>query len=433
MDVLDLSRLQFALTTIFHFVFVVVALGLAPVVAILQTRWAITGSPVAERLTRFWGQLYIVNYAMGIAVGIILEFQFGLHWSGLADLAGDVFGAPLAIETLMAFFLESTFLALWIFGWGRLNRWVHTGVFWLVVITGYLSMFWVMVANGFLQGPVGQVVEDGVIRIKDFGALLTNEQTIGALLHIVPVCLLTVGVVMVGICSWHFLRGTPDLDFFRRSLRIGVIVGAIGALFTVGNGFAQFAYVSDAKLVLVGGNQADEVAEFQADMAAQFGPGDWAPPDWVTFAWPVMEQLGFFYLLIFFALLLLLIKNGFDRARPAFFRRFWHRFYVWTIPLPLVAVVCGWLVREVGRQPWMIVGELTVADAVSSNSFGAVLTSLIVFTTIFVVLAAITWGLMARLARRGPHGLVLGSDFAGLSELEGDEPDASDERDEVRV
>lgn len=415
MSVLDLSRLQFALTTIFHFLFVVLTLGLAPVVAILQTRWAITRSETAERLTRFWGQIYIVNYALGIVVGIVLEFQFGMHWGGLMDVAGDVFGAPLAIETLVAFFLESTFLAMWIFGWGRLNRWVHTATFWLVVLTGYLSAFWVLVANGFLQEPVGYVIEEGQARIEDFAALLTNPQAIGALLHIVPVCLLTAGVVIVGISSWHFLRGTPDLDFFRRSLRIGVVVGAIGAFFAVGMGFAQFSYLTDGKLLLFGGDDPN-AAEYQAQMEAQYGPGDWTPPEWVSFAWPIMQNVGFLYILIFLALLFLLIKNAFDRARPAFWRRFWHRFYVWTIPVPFVIVILGWLLREVGRQPWVVFGELTTADAVSDNRWGAVLASLIVFTTMFVVLAVIDWWLIARLARRGPHGLVLGSDLGGLDD-----------------
>lgn len=424
MSALDLSRLQFALTAIFHFLFVVLTLGLAPIVAILQTRWAITGTAVTERLTRFWGQIYIVNYALGIVVGILLEFQFGLHWSGLMTFAGDVFGAPLAIETLVAFFLESTFLALWIFGWGRLNRWVHTGLFWLVTITGYLSAFWVMVANGFLQEPVGHVIEDGVAKIEDFGALLTNPQTIGALAHIVPVCLLTASVVMVGICSWHFLRNTPDLDFFRRSLRIAVITGALASMMVIGMGFAQFSYLTDGKLLVLGGNDPGP-AEYQAQMEAQFGPGDWTPPDWVEFAWPVMQTAGFLYFLVFVGMLLLLIKNGFDRARPAFIRRFWHRVYVWTIPLPFVVVICGWLIREVGRQPWLVFGELTVADAVAPNSTGRVLTSLIVFGTAFVVLAVVDWWLIARLARRGPHRMVLGSDLAGLDDGDDDpRPDA---------
>nr|WP_240477270.1 cytochrome ubiquinol oxidase subunit I [Jiangella muralis] len=391
---LDLSRLQFALTAIFHFLFVVLTLGLAPIVAFLQTRWAVTGKEIHERLTRFWGQLYIVNYAMGIVVGLAMEFQFGLHWSGLMTFAGDVFGAPLATETLVAFFLESTFLGMWIFGWGRLNRWVHTTLIWLVVLTAYLSAYWVMVANGFLQDPVGHVVENGVARIDDFGALLTNPQAVGALLHIVPVCLLTGSVVMVGICSWHFLRGTPDVDFFRRSLRVAVVVGAVSSVFAVGNGYAQFGYLTDEKSQVFDGGH------------------------WVSFAWPLMEISGTLYMMIFFGLAFFLIKNAFDRARPAWLRRFWHRFYVWTLPWPFVVVACGWLLREVGRQPWVVYGELTTAEAVSDHAAGTVLTSLVLFGLLFATLAVLDWWLIARLARRGPHDLVLGSDGIGREEPE---------------
>lgn len=417
MSVLDLSRLQFALTAIFHFLFVVLTLGLAPIVAFLQTRWAVTGKEVHERLTRYWGQLYVVNYAMGIVVGLAMEFQFGLHWGGLMTFAGDVFGAPLATETLVAFFLESTFLGMWIFGWHRLSRWVHTALIWLVVLTAYLSAYWVMVANGFLQDPAGHVVENGVARIDDVGALLTNPQAVGALLHIVPVCLLTGSVVMLGICSWHFLRGTPDVDFFRRSLRVAVVVGAAAATFAIAFGFDQFRYLTDGKALAFGGSVAER-AEFQARMEALHGPGDWTPPEWISFAWPVMEISGTMYGLVFSVLLLFLVKNAFDRMRPAWLRRFWQRFYVWTLPWPFVVVACGWLLREVGRQPWVVYGELTTAEAVSAHSAGTVATSLTLFTALFATLAVVDWWLIAGLARRGPHDLVLGSDGAGRDEAE---------------
>ncbi|PSL06675.1 cytochrome d ubiquinol oxidase subunit I [Haloactinopolyspora alba] len=410
MSVVDLSRLQFATTTIFHFLFVVTTLGLAPLVAIMQTRWAVTGRELHERMTRFWGQIYVVNYALGIVVGIALEFQFGLHWSGLTTYAGDVFGAPLATETLVAFFLESTFLGMWIFGWHHLNRWVHTALFWLVVLTGYLSAYWVMVANGFLQNPVGHVVEDGTARIEDFGALLTNEHTVGALLHIAPVCLLTVAVLMVAVCSWHFLRGT-DVDFFRRSLRLAVLAGTVGSTLTFEFGYAQFSYLADSKLAIFEGGQRR--AEVAAELQDRFGPGDWMPPEWLSIPWLVMDLSGYAFGLIFVVLPFLLIKNAFDRARPRRLRRFWHRFYVWIVPWPFVVVVCGWLVREVGRQPWMVYGELTVDEAVSSRSAGTVLISLLVFGTVFAALAAADWWLIARLARRGPHGMVLGGSLVG--------------------
>ena len=164
MDVLDLARTQFAVTGSLHFLFVVLTLGLAPLVAIMHTRYAVTGKPIHERMTRFWGQIYVINYALGIFTGLVMEFQFGLSWSGLSHYAGDIFGAPLAIETLGAFFLESTFLGLWIFGWHRLPKWLHLACIWLVTLTAYVSAFWIMTANSFLQNPAGAVERGGRLR-----------------------------------------------------------------------------------------------------------------------------------------------------------------------------------------------------------------------------------------------------------------------------
>ena len=195
-------------------------------VAVFQTRWAVTGAVVHERATRFWGQLYLVNYALGIVAGILLELQFGLHFPGLLDVAGEVFGAPLAVETMVAFFLESTLLGLWVFGWHQLNRWVHTVVFWLVVLTGYASAFAVMVANGFLRHPVGYELVDGVAHITDTAALVLNPAAVLSLGHVVGACLLAGAFVVIGVSAWHLRRETGHDELFQRSLRTGVVVGA---------------------------------------------------------------------------------------------------------------------------------------------------------------------------------------------------------------
>jgi cytochrome d ubiquinol oxidase subunit I len=301
---------------------------------------------------------------------------------------------------------------------------VHTALFWLVMITGYLSAFWVMVANGFLQEPVGHVVENGVARIHDLGAVLTNPHTIGALWHIAPAALLTAAVVMLGISSWHLLRSTGELDFFRRSVRVAVITGSVAAPATVALGGAQFSYLTEGKLLALGGSAAER-ASHQADMAARYGPGDWTPPTWISFAGPVMIVIGVVLSLVFFALIVFLPWNAFDRARPVWLRRFWHRVYVWMIPLPFLAVASGWLVREVGRQPWLVTGELTVEAAVAPNSAGQVLFSLVAFGSVFVSLALIDWWLIARLARRGPTRMMLGTDVAG-SDIVGSDSDLAD-------
>ena len=246
----DAARTQFALLAGIHFLFVLVTLGLGPVVAIFQTRWAVTRREVHERATRFWGQLYLVNYALGIVAGILLELQFGLHFPGLLDVAGEVFGAPLAVETMVAFFLESTLLGLWVFGWHQLNRWVHTVVFWLVVLTGYASAFAVMVANGFLRHPVGYELRRR--RRAHHRRRRARAQPRGR-----PVARARHRRVPAGrgvrrrrrqrVAPAPARRGLDEL--FQRSLRTGVVVGAVGALLAVGFGFSQFSYFTDGERV----------------------------------------------------------------------------------------------------------------------------------------------------------------------------------------
>jgi cytochrome bd ubiquinol oxidase subunit I len=210
MDTLLLARLQFATTTSFHFLFVLVTLGLVALLVYLQTAWFVTRKPAYERLTRFWGTIYLINYVLGIATGIVMEFQFGLNWSGLSRYVGNVFGAPLAIETLVAFFLESTLLGMWIFGWHRLRRGVHLALLWGVAITAYASAFWIMVANSWLQNPVGYEVRDGVAHLTDFSALLTNPTFGMAFGHVVSASILTGGMLMAAISAWHLIRRTQD-------------------------------------------------------------------------------------------------------------------------------------------------------------------------------------------------------------------------------
>src|SRR4051812_8407554 len=203
-------------------------LGLVVLVAVMQTRYVTTGNPVYGRMARFWGLLYAINYAVGIATGLVMEFEIGLNWGGLSKLTGDVFGAPLALETLIAFVLESTLLGMWIFGWGRLNKRLHLALIWGVALTALLSAFWVMVANAFLQHPVGYARDaGGTLRLPDFGALLTNSALWFSLVHAVAAALTTGGMLLAGISAWRIRKaGRPDdHELFRRSLRLGIRVG----------------------------------------------------------------------------------------------------------------------------------------------------------------------------------------------------------------
>ncbi len=375
MDVLDLARLQFAVTGSLHFLFVVLTLGLAPLVAIMHTRWVRSGRPLHERMTRFWGQIYVINYALGIVTGLVMEFQFGLSWSGLTDYAGDVFGAPLAMETLGAFFLESTFLGLWIFGWGRLPKGAHLACIWLVTATAYASAFFVMVANSFLQNPAGAVPSGGRLELTDFGALLTNKTLIFSFPHVLGAGLFTGAMVLVGASAYQLRRRTPEVEFFSRSLRMGVVAASIGIVLTLGFGYTQFDGVQEGK--------------FDGDTAA------------IPLA--IMMEGGNLLALVVLFFMLPLIA-----VLPR--RRWAHPILIALTPVPFVMAILGWLARELGRQPWMIWERLTVADALSPGlTSGMVAASTIGFAAVLGLLAIVDYVLIVRLIRRGPEDLDLGA------------------------
>ncbi|WP_319459030.1 cytochrome ubiquinol oxidase subunit I [Micromonospora sp. RTP1Z1] len=399
MDTLLLARLQFATTTSIHFLFVVVTLGLVTLLVGLQTAGFLTGKPIYERLTRFWGQLYVINYVLGIATGIVMEFQFGLNWSGLSRYVGNVFGAPLAIETLVAFFLESTFLGMWIFGWHRLRRGVHLALLWGVALTAYASAFWIMVANSWLQHPVGYEVRDGIAHLTDFGALLTNPTLRFAFGHVLSAGLVAGGTLMAAVSAWHLLRRTPDFVLFRKSLRLGLVTVALAVPVLLGFGFAQFGPIGQLQPTkFAGGPDRDALV---AEWTAKFGPGNYDPPALSDAALGFMILIGFLLACVWL-LLPLLWRDWLIRLR----------FPLWLVllalPLPFVAVLLGWIAREVGRQPWVAYGLLPTGQAVSPVGAGAMLTSLIGFSLLLGALAVSNWVLLARHAARGAADPALG-------------------------
>ncbi|WP_341718984.1 cytochrome ubiquinol oxidase subunit I [Micromonospora sp. FIMYZ51] len=400
MDTLLLARLQFAATASVHFLFVAVTLGLVTLLVGLQTAWLVTGNHRWERLTRFWGQLYVINYVLGIATGIVMEFQFGLNWSGLSRYVGNVFGAPLAIETLVAFFLESTFLGMWIFGWHRLRRGVHLALLYGVALTAYASAFWIMVANSWLQNPVGYEVRDGVAHLTDFSALLTNPALGMALGHVVSAALLTGGLLMAGISAWHLLRRTTDYDLFRTSLRIGVVTATLSIGLVQGFGFAQFGSVNVVQPTKFGG-ETPEAEALIADWTARFGPGDYLPPVLANVGLGFMILIGF-GLGLLWLLLPLLWRDWIIRLRVPLW------LLVLAVPVPFVALILGWLAREIGRQPWVAYGLLPVDQAVSPISGWLMAASLTGFTLLLGTLAVTNWVLLARHAARGAADPALG-------------------------
>jgi len=375
LSTLSLARLLFAITAGTHFLFVALTLGLAALVAIMQTRAVMTGSEVRMRMVRYWGQLYVINYAVGIVTGLLMEFQFGLNWPGLTDRARDVFGAPLAMETLGAFFVESTFLGLWIFGWHQLNRWAHLALIWVVTLTAYTSAYFILVANGFLRHPVGFVRVGGELRVDSAAKLFTNPTALLPLVHITGAAFLVAGFFMAGISAWHLRRGVgADLEFFRRSLRVGLVAVVLAIVPAVLSGVFQFDYVPDD-----GGSMFSEAIGdvMLAGAAWMFG---------VAIA----------------ALVKLPFTGWLLRGRV------FLRVVMMTLPVPYVAVLTGWIFRESGRQPWLIVGVLRTEDAVRPMSHAAMLTTVVGISALFVVLAVVNITLLRQYARRGPDGPTLG-------------------------
>ncbi|WP_372347223.1 cytochrome ubiquinol oxidase subunit I [Streptomyces sp. KL116D] len=408
MSAAELARLQFAATTGIHWLFVILTMGLVPLVAVLHTRAAYTRDPatkaVRERGTRFWGQLYVINYAVGIVTGLVMEFQFGLSWSGLSRFAGNVFGAPLALETLIAFFAESTFLGMWIFGWGRLRRGVHVTLIWLVALTAYASGYWILVANGFMQHPVGFEVRDGAAYLTDFGALLTNSASLTALGHITLAALTTGGLFLAGVSAWHLVRDTEEKELFRASLRLGTWVAMVASFFVVVVGEMQRPIIERTQPMKHAVLENSGVAEVRRRLVEQYGPGSYVPPEgWVRLSMDTMTIIGNTLSTLTFVAVFLLWKDRLVRWRPA------AHLMTALVPFAFIASVGGWVVREVGRQPWLIYGQLTVDDALSHVGRGSLLASCVVFVTIFVALAVTDWTLITRFALRGPAATQLGA------------------------
>jgi cytochrome bd ubiquinol oxidase subunit I len=442
-DALDLARWQFAVTTLYHFIFVPITIGLSALVAVLQTAWVRTGKREYLRATKFFGKLFLINFAMGVVTGIVQEFQFGMNWSSYSRFVGDIFGAPLAVEGLLAFFLESTFLGLWIFGWERLPRRVHLACIWLVAIGTQLSAYFILAANSWMQHPVGYRINAGRGRaeLTDFFAVLTNSTALVTYAHTFMACFVTGGAFMLAVAAWH-LRRRNQPEVFRPAMRLagwvvlvaglGVVVtgdlqarvmteqqpmkmaaaealysttdGASFSLFTVGslNGQQEIFSVRVPKLLSLMATtsptgRVDGINDLQSEYAAKFGPGDYRPYVPITY-WSFRLMIGFGVLAMLIAALTLWHAR---RNRPRLSRWVWPA-AVWAIALPLLANSTGWIFTEMGRQPWTVFGVLKTADSVSPKvGVGDVALSLGVFTALYGILAVVELFLMLRYARTG--------------------------------
>ncbi|MDQ1130807.1 cytochrome ubiquinol oxidase subunit I [Microbacterium sp. SORGH_AS_0888] len=462
MDLLDpliLARWQFGLTTLYHFLFVPLTLGMGLVVAIFQSAWVRTGNTTWLQLTRLFGKIFLINFAMGVVTGIVQEFQFGMNWSAYSRFVGDIFGAPLAFEGLLAFFFEATFIGLWIFGWDRLSKRVHLATIWMAWIGATLSAYFILAANAFMQNPVGYTMaEDGHrAELTDFWAVLTNKVALATFPHTMFASLMFAAAVVIAVAAWHLARH-QHLDMMRSALRFGMWtmliafagvalagdqlglamvetqpmkMAAAEALYNTATGAnASFSIFSlgtpDGSseiwslrvpylLSFLSTHSLDGTVEGINDLNALYAQrwpelaqqlaarGDnFAPTIWVTY-WSFRWMMGFGGLAALVSVVgLWLTRKNAKRAVP----QWAWRIAIWSAPLPLLGSLVGWVFTEMGRQPWIVFGLMLTEDGVSPSVPGwNVLISLIAFTAIYAVLAVVEFGLILKTAKKGPEPL----------------------------
>lgn len=442
MDPLPLAQLQFAATTVYHFFFVPLTLGLSILVAVMQTIYYRTGNEQYKVMTKFWGKLFLINFAMGVVTGIVQEFQFGMNWSEYSRFVGDIFGAPLAVEALLAFFIESTFLGVWFFGWDKISKRAHLIAIWLVAVASNLSALWILIANSFMQQPVGYVLNNGRAEMTDFLALLRNPNVWVQWPHVFTAGVTTGAFFILGVSAWHLLRKN-NVDLFKKSFQIGTIAALIGTagVIVVGHSQAQhmvqtqpmkmaaaeglfksenpasfslltigtldgrsevFSIRIPGLLSLLAYNQltgeVKGIDNLNAQFQQQYGPGDYVPPvPWIYWTFRAMVGAGFLMLFLAAWALFLVLKERLETSS-----RF-LKILPLAILLPYIATTTGWLMTELGRQPWIVYGLMRTENGVSTAVDGlSVLITLVLYTAVYAGLMVVTIVLLRRFAKSDP-------------------------------
>jgi cytochrome d ubiquinol oxidase subunit I len=437
MDVLDLARLQFASTTLFHYIFVPLTLGLSLIVAVMQTQYYRTGDEHYKKMTKFWGKLFLINFGMGVVTGIVQEFQFGMGWSEYSRFVGDIFGAPLAIEALMAFFIESTFIGLWIFGWDKISKGLHLFSIWMVAIASNVSALWILIANSWMQNPVGYEIVDGRAQMTDFFAVITNPNIFYQFPHVVSAGILTGAFFVVAISAYRLLRARnkDERIRFRRSLKIGLVFSLASVMFTMTVGHVGGQFMVDKQPMKLAaaeglwesadpaglsffqiGDEANRTsiinleipsllsfmtydtpdglvpgmndlnAYYQEQYADVYGPdANYIPPFVWLIYWSFRAMVGFGGIMMLLSLtgLFLWFRGRLENAR-------WYLYLLpFTIVLPYIANATGWMLTELGRQPWIVQGLMRTEDGISPNlTTFDVGVSLVGFVLIYSLLCA---------------------------------------------
>lgn len=437
-----LAQWQFGFTAAYHFLFVPLTLGLSVLVAIMETLYVRTNNDLYKRMAQFWGKLFTINFAMGVVTGIVMVFQFGMNWSEYSRFVGDIFGIPLAIEALLAFFLESTFLGLWIFGWDKLSKKVHLLSIWLVAVASCLSSLWILIANSFMQNPVGFTLQNGRAELNRFTDLLTNPYVWHQFPHTVLGGFTAGGFFVLGISAYHLLKKTNP-DFFKKSFKIALIFGLIAVFLTSAIGHLQgqfliktqpmkmaaaeaiwetedpapmslFALINQDKkenslniqIPAVGSflaynsfsGEIKGLNDLQTEAESTYGAGNYIPPVATVF-WSFRAMVGAATWMILIALIsAVLYKRGTLERHPGVLKAL-----IPTLFFPYITNTAGWILTEMGRQPWIVYGMQKVDAAASpSVSSGMILASLIGFALIYAVLIIADIYLLQKYARRGP-------------------------------
>jgi cytochrome d ubiquinol oxidase subunit I len=444
MDPTLLSRWQFAITTIYHFFFVPLTLGLSIFIALIETKYVLSKDETYKRMVKFWGSIFVINFAAGVVTGIVQEFHFGLNWSEYSRFVGEIFGAPLAMETLLAFFMESTFIGLWIFGWDKLSKKFHLTAAWLVAIATNVSGYAILVANSFMQHPVGYALEQGRAVVSNFRALFTNPNMLYQYPHVLAAGISTAGFLVLAFSSYHLGKKKGDLEPFRISFRWAAIYSLIGVALVIFVGDAHGKWLGREQPMKVAAaeaaweteqpadfsvfaiideeNQENKLAfkipnglsfllhnnftgkvmgikDLQEEAIEKYGPGDYTPPVILTF-WAFRFMVGLGFLMLLLAFLALIWRKSIEK------RGWFLKIAPLFIFLPYLASSFGWIVTEEARQPWVVYGLLRVKDAVSPNlTVTDVMFSLVILFIVESILVVITAAMFFKYGTSQPAGV----------------------------
>jgi len=432
MSLVDWSRGQFALTALYHWLFVPLTLGLSFIVAIMETIYVKTGDEAWKKATKFWGKLFLINFAMGVATGIVQEFQFGMNWSEYSRFMGDIFGAPLAIEALLAFYMESVFIGVWVFGWDKISKKAHAASIWLVAIGSNVSALWILIANSWMQHPVGYAIKNGRAELMSFGAVIFQKWAILEFIHTISGAYIVGSFFVMGISAYHLLK-RQYTDFFTKSFRIALVFGLIFSICEVIEGHLHGSDLAEKQPTKLAAMEAhwettknapkylfalpDEENEKNAlqilpipgmlsllakhSLSAEVKglkdfPRDERPPVLISFiSFNLMVALGFYFAIM-------AVVGWFKRNKliesPGYLK-----LMLLSIPLPYLACELGWILAEVGRQPWIVYGLMKTKDAVSPINLNQVIISFVAFIVVYGLLGAVGFYLIYKNAKKGPE------------------------------